>query len=108
LKIQQTFPVLEIAFCCVLLFPTPSLSQRPQLAGKLTVTSTPPGAGITIDNQVMGQSTPFTFVVSPGDHRVAVKSADLTNCGTKRVSLVAGSAVSLNCGPKGWDNPNSK
>ena len=105
---QRIFPALEMTFYCVLLFPMPLLSQRPALAGKLTVTSTPPGARITIDNQIMGQATPFTFVVSPGDHRVAVKSADLTNCGTKRVSLVAGSAVSLNCGPKGWDNPNSK
>jgi hypothetical protein len=86
----------------------PSSSQRPQLAGKLTITSTPPGARIIIDNQLMGQSTPFTFVVSPGDHYVAVKSADLTNCGTKKASLTAGSVMSLNCVSNGWEKPNSK
>src|SRR5580658_1545267 len=101
------FPALETAVCCVLLFPLPLSSQRPELAGKLTLTSTPPGARITIDNQVMGQSTPFTFVVSPGEHNVTVTSAALTNCGKKRVSLPPGSAISLNCASKGWDNPNS-
>ena len=105
---QRIFPALAMTLCCVLLSPMPLLSQRPALAGKLTVTSTPPGARITIDNQVMGQSTPLTFVVSPGSHYVAVTGAVLTNCGTKQVTLLAGSAKSLNCVSKGWDNPDSK
>jgi hypothetical protein len=105
---QRIFPALAMTLCCVLLSPMPLLSQRPALAGKLTVTSTPPGARITIDNQIMGQATPFTFVVSPGDHNVAVRSAALTNCGKKKVSLPAGSAVSLDCTSAGWGNSTSK
>ena len=56
-----------------LLFPALLSSQRPPAPGRLSVTSTPPGAKITIDNHDMGKETDFTFVVSPGDHQVSVK-----------------------------------
>jgi hypothetical protein len=100
--------MLEMALCWVLLFPALLSSQRPQ-TGRLSVTSTPPGAEITIDNQRTNQSTPFTFVVSPGEHRVAVTSETLRNCAKPvPVPVSPGSAVSIHCTSMGWDKPISK
>ena len=105
-KTQRRFPTLQIVFCSVLLFPSLSSSQRPPSPGKLLVTSDPPGASITIDNQSMGHSTNYMFVVSPGEHSVAVKSTTLQNCATPaKVTVPSGSRTTINCRVAGWDPP---
>ena len=97
---------LGIAVCCLLLFPVFLPSQRPPAPGKLSVTSTPPGAKITIDNQSMGKETDFTFVISPGDHYVSVRSANLPKCATPtKVSVPSGSIMSIDCSVTGWGAP---
>jgi PEGA domain len=95
-----------IALWCLLLFPAFLSPQRPPAPGKLSVTSTPPGAKITIDNQSMGKETDFTFVVSPGDHYVSVRSASLPKCAKPtKVSVSSGSIMSIDCGVTGWGAP---
>src|SRR5215469_11214653 len=95
---QRLFSAPEIMVCCLLLFPALLSSQRPPAPGRLTVTSTPPGAKITIDKQSMGKETDFTFVVSPGDHQVSVKADGLGKCANPTtVSVPSGSKVSINC-----------
>jgi hypothetical protein len=109
MKAQRMFLVSEILSCCLLLFPAPVSSQRPQTPGKLFVTSTPPGATIAIDNQATGQSTDFTFVVSPGDHYVSLTSSSLPNCkNLKKAPVSSGHITRVNCTAAGWDEPASK
>ena len=91
---------------CALLFPALLSPQRPPAPGKLSVTSTPPGAAIVIDDQPMGRQTDFTFVVSPGTHSVSLKSPSLPKCANpRRVSVRSGSTVSINCSAGGWSAP---
>jgi hypothetical protein len=90
------FPTFEMAFFCVLLFPTPLSSQTPQAPGKLLVASTPPGAKIKIDGQSMNQPTDFTFVVSPGEHSVAVTT--LAKCAKPiQAPVKSGLVTSIHC-----------
>jgi hypothetical protein len=65
------------------------------------VTSTQ-DAKITIDDEDMGRMTPFTFVVSPGDHYVSLPS--LPKCmQPKKVAVSSGSTNSANCdAATGW------
>ena len=89
-----------------LLFPAPGSSQRPALPGKLSVTSAPAGAGIVVDNQETGKATPFTFVVSPGQHLVSLTSSSLPKCKTPTpVTVSSGSTQSVHCTADGWGNP---
>jgi len=100
---------IGVALCCALLFPALLSSQRPQLPGRLRITSTPQGAKITIDDQHMNQSTDFTFAVSPGEHSVAVISPDLPKCAKPIKATVSSAAItSVNCTVAGWDKPASK
>jgi len=108
MKAQRMFPAPEILLC-LLLFPAPWSSQRPQAPGKLSVTSTPQqGAKITIDDQDTSQATNFTFAVSPGDH--SVKLPSLPNCKQpKKVTVSSGSTTSVNCdAATGWGDPTNK
>jgi hypothetical protein len=50
----------------------PSQSQQPALPSSVSVSSTPPGAEIYVDQDFVG-STPSTINVQPGKHSVAVK-----------------------------------
>jgi len=102
----QKVPAIGVTLCCALLLPALLSSQRPQLPGRLRITSTPPGAKITIDDQHMSQSTDFTFAVSPGDHYVAVISPDLSKCAKPiKATVSSGSVTSVNCTVTGWDKP---
>lgn len=104
----QRIQAPEILLCCLLLFPTPLPSQRPQAPGKLSVTSTQPGARITIDGQATNQVTPFTFVVSPDDHAVQLTGVPKCN-GPRTVHVYSGSTTSINCdAATGWGNPTTK
>jgi hypothetical protein len=92
----------EKMLCCLLLWPALVSSQRPPTPGRLSISSTPPGAPITIDGQATSRQTPSTFVVSPGAHNVSLKS--LANCASPfRVSVPSGSTKTIDCDAnKGW------
>jgi len=108
MKARRLLPVLKLALGCLLLFPALLQSQMPQRPGRLTVDSTPPGAAVTIDSQPMSRPTPFTFVLSPGQHSVSVSGKDQAGremrC-TASLNIVAGSAKAVHCTAKGWDPP---
>ena len=108
MKTQRLLPVLELALCCLFLFPGLLRSQMPQKPGRLTVTSEPPGATVNIDNRRMSRQTPFTFVLSPGRHSVSVRGKDQAgkdmNC-TASLDIAGGAAKSVHCTAKGWDPP---
>lgn len=95
--------------CGILMF-APLLSpQRPRMPGRLSVTSDPLGAGITIDKQLMNQSTNYTFVVSPGNHAVTVVAAALPKC-AKPVNVAVRSSIVavIHCTAAGWSAPTYK
>jgi hypothetical protein len=92
--------------CGILLSAALLPSQRPQMPGRLSVTSDPPGAAITIDKQRMNQSTNFTFVVSPGSHAVTVVAAALPKCAAPVTVAVRSNIVTLiHCSAAGWSGP---
>jgi hypothetical protein len=91
--------MLEIleATLCILLW------QRPQMPAKLVVTSTPAEARISIDKGAANQSTPATFVVSPGTHSVSIQG--VAQCGAEHpatVTVTPGSTWAVTCDAKGW------
>jgi PEGA domain len=103
---RRMFPAPETVLYFLLLFPGFLSSQRPAAPGKLSVTSTPPGAKITIDKQPMGKETDFSFVVSPGDHYVSARIPSMPKCANPtKVAVPSGSAVSVNCSVTGWGAP---
>jgi hypothetical protein len=103
MRTRRTLAAPETILYFLLLFPGFLSSQRPAAPGKLSVTSTPPGAKITIDKQPMGKETDFTFVVSPGDHYVSVRIPSMPKCANPtKVSVSSGSAISINCSVTGW------
>jgi hypothetical protein len=93
----------ELALCCALLFAGLLRSQTPQPPGRLSVTSDPPGATITIDDQQMNRQTPFTFAISPGQHSVSVRGKDMYCAASLNVQ--SGAAKSVHCTARGWDPP---
>src|SRR5262249_34110518 len=101
---------LKVACCLTLLQFAPDMSaQRPPAPGKLSVTSEPPGANIRIDDQPMAKATNFTFVVSPGDHSVAITSPNLPKCAAPaKVTVLSGSLTSINCTTAGWGDPTTR
>lgn len=48
------------------------LEQLRQVPGSIKVTTDPPGASITVDDEPTGETTPATVSVSPGAHLVSV------------------------------------
>jgi len=105
---RRLFAIVVLALGCLFLFPGMLRAQMPNRPGRLTVESTPPGATVTIDGQVMQRVTPFTFVISPGEHRVTVQGKDEAgkemSC-TTSLNVESGSAKSLRCTAKGWEQP---
>ncbi len=104
MKVRSSFPKLELALGCVLFFPALLSPQRPQLPGKLSIASMPPGANITIDNQATGRVTDFTFGVSPGMHSVKLTGKAPKQCAeAKFVTVAAGGFASVLCTSMGWE-----
>ncbi len=108
MKTQRLFPALELALCCLFLFPGLLRSQMPQRPGRLNVTSAPPGATVTIDNRQMSRPTPFTFVLSPGRHSVSVRGKDEAGkevyCAAS-LDVSSGTTKRVHCTARGWDPP---
>lgn len=103
MRLQLVSPRLEGRFCWLLLLAAALSAQSPKQPGKLTISSVPKGASISLNGSKMGQPTDATFVVSPGNYRVSVTGgAGNLNCPTKSVTVSAGSTVDLNCSAAGW------
>jgi PEGA domain len=98
----RMFTRLSTAVCGMLVLPAWLASQRPPQPGQLTVKSTPAGASITIDGQLMKRPTNYTYYVSPGTHRVSLSAPPACTQQTT-VPVTAGTALTLNCTEKGWE-----
>jgi hypothetical protein len=95
--------VLRKAVFCALLFPMLLPSQRPAMPGKLNVTSTPAGAPITMDQAATNRYTPSLFVVSAGNHTVALGGEAGKQCGAPaKVDVDPGANWTVNCDKSGW------
>ncbi|MFY9728850.1 MAG: PEGA domain-containing protein [Bryobacteraceae bacterium] len=110
MKTQRLFPALGLALCCLFLSPGLLRSQMPQRPGKLYVTSAPPGGIVTIDDQQMRRTTPFTFVVSPGYHKVKVTGPEgkPMKCNPASPNVRSGFTVTVNCTAEGREPPAKK
>jgi hypothetical protein len=108
MSMQRLFAIVVLALGCLFLFPEMLRAQMPNRPGRLTVESTPAGATVTIDGQQMQRLTPFTFVIAPGEHRVSVRGKDEAgkemSC-TTSLYVAAGSAKSIRCTARGWEQP---
>jgi len=95
---QRLFSVPKMALCGFLLFPESLPSQMPSPPGRLSVTSTPPGATITIDGKQMSRPAPSTFVVSPGSHNVTAETpaGEFLTCNPGSPTVYSGSTVRVN------------
>jgi hypothetical protein len=91
--------VFRKAVFCAVLFPALLPSQRPAMPGKLNVTSTPAGVKITMDQAATNRYTPALFVVSAGNHTVALAGGA---CGVGKVDVDPGSTWTVNCDKSGW------
>jgi hypothetical protein len=81
------------------------LWQRPQMPAKLVITSTPAEAPISVDKGPANQTTPATFVVSPGTHSVSIAGQNVKQCGADHpatVTVTPGSTWAVTCDQKGW------
>jgi hypothetical protein len=81
-----------------------SFTQRPEPPGQLIVISVPPNEPITIDGTPRKRFTPFTFVVSPGNHSVSLENVPQCK-GPQTVPVLSGSATSITCDASGWGKP---
>jgi len=82
----------RIVFCLSLLMPQFLASQIPQALGRLHITSTPPGASITINGSLRKEKTPVTLAVVKGDYRVSVGT-----CAEQTVRVSAGETTNVDC-----------
>lgn len=82
----------RIVFCLSLLMPQFLASQIPQALGRLQITSTPPGASITINGSPRKEKTPVTLAVAQGDYRVSVGT-----CAAQTVHVSAGETRNVDC-----------
>jgi hypothetical protein len=109
MKPQRFFLALRMVPCCLLLVTGALRSQMPSAPGRLAVKSTPPGATITIDNQRMKQPAPFTYLVSPGSHKVTARgpAGRTLKCSPESPYVGSGSTVEINCAA-GENTPSNK
>jgi len=98
---------IELFLCWTFIGSSAMLLQSPGFnGGKLVIQSTPhTGANIYINRKATNRQTDSSFVVSSGTYWVAVTGGpDNLNCGGDggKAQIIAGSIVTLICGPKGW------
>jgi hypothetical protein len=86
-----------------LLFATALWPQMPPQPGRLVILSEPAGAIVTINGKQVDQHTNATFLVSPGNYKVAVASSDgKLSCPEITLSISSGQTVTSECIPTGW------
>ena len=95
---------LKATLFWLLLTPGASPSQAPR-PGTLTITSTPTGAAITINNQTMRETTKATFVLSAATYNVSVTGTEANLHCTKSVALASNTTLKLHCTAAGWATP---
>lgn len=89
---------LDKILCWVFLLPSGFLFQTPSQPGQLKVTSTPTGAAIRINGNLMPAKTDATFVVNPGDYTVEVTSgSNKLNCKPPSVHVYSGQQAEVDC-----------
>jgi PEGA domain len=94
----------KLQLTILLLLPAALQPQMPPQSGRLVISSQPTGAIVTINGKEMGQHTNATFVVSSGNYRVSVASADGSlHCTEIILSVSGGQTVGRTCTAKGWE-----
>jgi hypothetical protein len=83
---------LKFAFSLALLTTPASALQMPARPGKLHISSSPPGAKITINHTERSEVTDVTLIVSPGTYSVLVG-----NCSEKSVQVSSGETKEVSC-----------
>ncbi len=100
MKLETSLKLLPISF---LLSPALLLPQMPPQPGRLTISSNPAGAIVSINGRQVAQRTNATFVVSPGNYRVSVASQDWKlNCPEITVTVEGGRTAARNCTANVW------
>lgn len=85
---------------CFLLLAFVAFSQMPAPppVGRLYITSTPPGASITINGRPRPERTNITFVVSPGHYKIAISDGPGNlDCPAQEVAVQPGQTVTVAC-----------
>jgi len=82
----------SLLLCCAFLLRQPSESQMPAPLGKLNITSTTPGASITINDKQRNERTPVTLAVVPGTYKVIIGT-----CSVQSVTVRSGETQVVNC-----------
>ena len=86
-----------ILFTWAFLLPSPLASQMPAPLGRLHITSTPPGASITINGVLRtNNTTPVTLAVVPGTYAVIIGSCKEQ---TITVTVASGETKEVTCKP---------
>lgn len=87
----------------LLLIPALLLPQMPPQPGRLTISSDPAGAIVTINGRQVSERTNASFVVSPGNYQVSVASQDgKLRCPEITLTVGAGRTVARNCVANTW------
>lgn len=90
-------PSLKALLCSILLLPSGFFYQAPQ-PGLLKVSSTPTGASITINGQLMNGKTNATFVVTPGEYKIEVTSdSKKLTCNPESTHVYSGQTTQVSC-----------
>jgi PEGA domain len=95
--------LVTLSIASILMFSATLRPQMPPQQGKLTISSEPTGEPVTINGRHMNQLTNATFIVSPGNYRVSVASANGgPACGDITLGVAGGQTVTRNCTRAGW------
>lgn len=90
--------VLGAAF----LFATALWAQRPGQPGRIHITSTPDGAQIKINGELMGPKTNSEFVVAPGSYSVETIGPGRSACAPRSFPVEAGKTTTIACSGGAW------
>ena len=88
-----------LLLCCLLVAVVASTQMpAPPPVGRLYITSTPPGASITINGKPRPEQTNVTLVVSPGNYKVLISGGPGNlDCPAQDVSVRTGQTVTVAC-----------
>ena len=95
--------VVNLVVCAALVF-APSLgAQRPGQPGKIHISSTPDGAQIKINGELMGQKTNTELVVAPGNYSVETSGqSGKSTCIAQSFKVEAGKTTNIACSGGAW------
>jgi hypothetical protein len=100
---RTTSKALKLILCLLLLYPATVSSQTPPQPGKLSVTSTPEGAKVTVNGKPTNRNTPAILVVTPGSYNVSVAGVPgRSTCQESTFTVSAGEALHVDCSGGNW------